>query len=526
VSAASAIFRRALGDSRTRTLSFALLFLFATVTQATTYRSAYPTLAERLQLARTFGDNQGTRLLYGVPHDLLTTGGWLSWRLGALPIFASLWGLFGAVRALRTEEESGRQELVLAGIVGRRAAFLAAMAAVAVGAAVLWLAVFVGALPGHVEIGGAAYLALALITSAIVFAGIGALASQLAPTRRGALGIGSGVLAFALLLRMVADTSEPLDWLRWATPLGWVEELRPFVGAQPRVLLLPLLSTALMLVVSWRIAKRRDVGAGVLRARDSAPPSFVGLSSPAAQALRAQRGSLLAWLTGASAIAVILGGLSASASEGISASLDEQFQKLGVSLNSAQGFLGMEFYFLVLAVCLFACFQLAGAREEEGELRLETLLALPVGRRRWLAGRLALAGLGAAVLSLVAGVLAWAGAASAGAGVPFADLLEAAANTLPAALLFLGLGALAYALVPRASSGIAFGLVGASFLWDTIGSLVDAPGWVLGLSPFHHVALVPAEDFRAAAAIIMLGLGAIAAIAAVRLFERRDLVGP
>jgi ABC-2 type transport system permease protein len=525
VSPASALFRRALGDSRTRTLSFAALFVFATVTQATAYRSAYPTLAERLELARTFGNNQGTRLLYGVPHDLLTTGGWMSWRLGVLPVFAALWALFGAVRALRAEEESGRQELVLAGIVGRRTAFVAAMAAVGGGAVVLWLGIFLGALPGHVDVGGAAYLALALMTPALVFAGIGALASQLAPTRRGALGIGGGLLALALLLRMVADTSEPLDWLRWATPLGWAEELRPFAGAQPLVLVLPVLSTALLLVASWRIAARRDIGAGLLPARDSSPPSLAGLSSPTAQALRGSRGLLLAWVTGIAAVAVILGALSASVSEGISANLDEQFQKLGVSLNSAQGFLGMEFFFLVLAVCLFVCFQVAGAREEEAEQRLETLLALPVGRRRWLGGRLALAALAAAVLALVGGVLGWVGAASAGAGVSLADLLEAGANTLPVALLFLGLGALAYAIVPRASSGIAFGLVAVSFLWDTIGSLVDVPGWVLGLSPFHHVALVPAEDFQAVAAAIMLAIAAVAAVAAVRLFERRDLIG-
>jgi ABC-2 type transport system permease protein len=525
VSPASALFRRALGDSRTRTLSFAALFVFATVTQATAYRTAYPTLAERLELARSFGNNQGTRLLYGVPHDLLTTGGWMSWRLGVLPVFAALWALFGAVRALRAEEESGRQELVLAGVVGRRTAFVAAMAAVGVGAAVLWLGIFLGALPGHVDVGGAAYLALALITPALVFAGIGALASQLAPTRRGALGIGGGLLALALLLRMVADTSEPLDWLRWATPLGWAEELRPFAGAQPLVLVLPVLSTALLLVASGRIAARRDIGAGLLPARDSAPPRLAGLSSPTAQALRGSRGLLLAWVTGIAAVAVILGALSASVSEGISANLDEQFQKLGVSLNSAQGFLGMEFFFLVLAVCLFVCFQVSGAREEEAEQRLETLLALPVGRRRWLGGRLALAALAAAVLALVGAVLAWVGAASGGAEVSFADLLEAGANTLPVALLFLGLGALAYAVVPRASSGIAFGLVGVSFLWDTIGSLVDVPGWVLGLSPFHHVALVPAEDFQAVAAAIMLAIAAVAAVAAMQLFERRDLIG-
>src|SRR5689334_8426635 len=170
-----ALFRRTLREARTRTLAFAVLFCVAAAGQGLTYRSAYPTLADRLELARTFGDNRGTRLLYGVPHDLLTTGGWLSWRLGSLPVFAALWGLFGAVRALRGEEESGRQELVLAGVVGRGAAFAAAVGALGAGAAVLWLALLAGILPGHVGVGGAAYLALALLTPAAVFAGVGAL---------------------------------------------------------------------------------------------------------------------------------------------------------------------------------------------------------------------------------------------------------------------------------------------------------------------------------------------------------------
>jgi len=522
---AGAIARRTLRDSRTRTLSFALLFAFAAAAQATSYRGAYPTLADRVELARTFGDNRGTRLLYGTPHDLLTTGGWLSWRLGSLPVFAALWALFGAVRALRAEEESGRQELVLAGVVGRGAAFTAAMGAVGAGAGILWLALFAGLLPGHVDPGGAAYLALALLTPALVFAGVGALASQLAPTRRGALALGGGVLVAALALRMAADTSAPLDWLRWATPLGWAEELRPFVGARPLVLVLPALATALLLAASWRIAARRDIGAGLLPARDSAPPRSAGLSSPAAQAVRAQAGGLCAWLAGTGLVALLLGALADSVSGGISGDLDAQFRKLGTSLEQAKGFLGLEFLFLVLALSLFVCFQIAAAREEEAEQRLETLLALPVGRRRWLAGRLAVAALSAAAIALVAGLLAWAGAAAAGAGVSFGALLGAGANCLPAALLFLGLGALLYALVPRASAALAFGLVGLSFLWDTIGSLAALPGWAVGLSPFHHVALVPAEAFDAPAAAVMLALAAVAAVAALRLFARRDLIG-
>jgi ABC-2 type transport system permease protein len=525
VSPNRALFRQALRDSRTRTLSFAILFAFAVGVQGPTYNATYDTLAERMELARTFGANTGTRLLYGTPHDLLTTGGWISWRLGVLPIIAALWGLFGAVRALRTEEETGRQELVLAGIVGRRTSFVAAMRAVGVGAFALWLVTFLAALPAKVDVAGAAYLALAFNSPALVFAGVGALTSQLAPTRRGALGLGGAALVVSLVLRMVADTSDPLTWLRWLTPFGWAEELRPFVGAQPLLLVPIALLTAALVVAAGRISERRDIGAGLLAARDSAPPRLAGLSSPAAEALRSQRGSLLAWLTGCSAIALLLGVLSATASEGISDDLNEQFQKIGTSLSSAEGFLGLEFLFLIVAICVLVCFQLAAAREEEAEQRLETLLALPVGRRRWLAGRLAVAVIAAAAIALAAGVLAWAGAASAGAGVSLSKMLEAGVNCLPIAVLFLGIGALAYALVPRASNAIAFALVGASFLWDTVLALADVPSWLLDLSPFHHVALVPAESLDAIGAAIMLGIGAAAAVAAVALFQRRDLIG-
>jgi ABC-2 type transport system permease protein len=55
-------------------------------------------------------------------------------------------------------------------------------------------------------------------------------------------------------------------------------------------------------------------------------------------------------------------------------------------------------------------------------------------------------------------------------------------------------------------------------------ALADVPGWLLGLSPFHHVALVPAESVDAVGAAVMAAIGAAAAVAAVELFQRRDLI--
>jgi ABC-2 type transport system permease protein len=105
-------------------------------------------------------------------------------------------------------------------------------------------------------------------------------------------------------------------------------------------------------------------------------------------------------------------------------------------------------------------------------------------------------------------------------------MLEAGANSLPVALLFLGIAALAYAVAPRASAGIAYGLVTVAFVWQLVGSLLGAPRWLVDLTPFAHVGLVPAQSFRAAAAAVMITIGATAALAALSLFQRRDLLGP
>lgn len=134
----SAIARRALSDSRVRTISFALLFLLSALTQATAYREGYPTVADRLDFARSVGENDAARLLYGMPHDLLSVGGYVSWRVGgSLAILAAIWALLGAVRAMRAEEDSGRAELVLAGTISRRKAFVAQLAAIGAGATIL-----------------------------------------------------------------------------------------------------------------------------------------------------------------------------------------------------------------------------------------------------------------------------------------------------------------------------------------------------------------------------------------------------
>jgi ABC-2 type transport system permease protein len=520
--------RRSFRDARVRTVAFAYLFAVYAYIQPVGYRHSYPALADRLGFVHSFADNDALRLFYGYPYDPLTVGGYSAWRVGGtLAIVAAIFGLLAAVRALRTEEDTGRMELVLAGPVKRRTTYLSAMAAIAAGILLLWLAEFAGFVAGGLPAGGSAYLALATISVVPVYVGVGALVSQLAPTRRVALELGGAIVGLSLLLRVVADTSAGAGWLRWATPLGWAEELRPFTAPQPLPLLLSVTASLLCLGAASRIGDRRDIGTGLIPARDTAAPRLRLLSSPTAQALRSERGGLIVWLSSVAAFAFILGMVSASISgAGISESVRKEIAKLGSgSIDTPTGYLAFLFIFFVLAVSLFVCGQVGAARQEEADEQLETLLSQPVERRDWLGGRLLLATGGAVTISVVAGLLTWAGAASQGVSVSLPRMLEAGANCLPVALLFLGVAALAYAITPRASAPIAYGLVTVAFLWQLSGSVLGAPKWLLDVTPFAHVGLVPAQPFRATAAVVMLALAALASLAALWAFRRRDLVG-
>jgi len=62
-------------------------------------------------------------------------------------------------------------------------------------------------------------------------------------------------------------------------------------------------------------------------------------------------------------------------------------------------------------------------------------------------------------------------------------------------------------------------------VWQLVGSIVDAPSWLLDVTPFAHVGLVPTQSFRLGAAAIMVAVGAAGAAGALALFRRRDLLG-
>jgi polyether ionophore transport system permease protein len=525
VSAQVAVVRRTFGQGQVPTIVFALTFAAYAVSNVVGYRQAYPTHADRVGLAGSLGTTLSLRMFYGRPHDLLTAAGYAEWRVaGVLSIAAGLLGVMASVRALRAEEEAGRMELVLAGRLTHARAYAAAMGAVAAIVAIVGAVTFATLVATGLAAGGSLLLALGLVGTGLVFAGAGAVASQVASTRRGAFAITGLALGSAFLARVVADTAGGWDWLRWATPLGWDEELRPYTDPRPAALALPFATAVVLAAAAGMLAGRRDVGAGLWQSRREARSRLRLLGSIAGAALRDESATVITWLVVMAVFGLVVGSLSGSVADSLSASVKQQLQKLGAGdIATPEGFLAFYFVFFVVAISAFFCSQLGAARHEEADQRLETLLSGPLARWRWLGERLGLALATGVGLALVAGLCAWLGARVAGVDVSLWGSIEAGLNILPTGILFLGVATLLFGMVPRAGSGAAYGVLALAFLWDLVGGLFSAPTWLLDLTPFRHVGLVPIRPYPFAAAGVMLALGAAAALIGAAAFRRRDL---
>ncbi len=504
------------------------LMVWALVSQ---FAKEYPTAADRAQLVATMGADAGSQAIFGPAHHLDTVAGYTAYHVvGILGLVVAVWGLLAATRLLRGEEQAGRWELLLAGQTTRRRAAAGAIAGLGIGLLVLWTVTAAAA----VAIGRGAdppfsaraslFMAIAAVAATAMFMAVGALCSQLAATRRHAAALAAGLFGAAYLLRAVAASGTSLRWLRWASPLGWVDELRPLTDSRP-LALLPILGTTVVLAtLAVVLAGRRDLGASLLPTSDTAAPRTRLLASPLGLAWRLGRGTALGWLAGLGAGGLILG-LSTKTMQDVWANQSGGvFARLGGASGGAT-YLGLVFLIITLLVGMAAAGQVAATREEEAEGYLDHLLARPVARLSWLAGRLAVAVAVLAGAGVLTGLLTWVGATSTGADVRLTTVLAAGVNVIPAGIFVLGIGTLLHGLAPRLATPVAYGLVAWSFLVEIVGAALGASRWLLDTSLLHHLARAPAAPVRWDSAAILVAIGLVAAVIGAIAFARRDLKG-
>jgi ABC-2 type transport system permease protein len=520
-----------------RTLRPAVLwgyvFGVTTASQAFSYTHLYKTVLERTRLAVTFGQNHAASVLFGAAPKLQTVAGFTWFKASmTLMIIGAVWGLLTSTRLLRGEEDAGRWEMLLTGQTTRSRGVGQVLVGLLAPLAVIWtitaLAIAVVGQISSVDIGVGAALdtALALVSSAAMFLAVGAVTSQLAPSRRQAAGYAAIALGLSYGVRMVADAGAGLHWLLWASPLGWVEAIQPLTHPHPWVFLPIATLTAFLTLLSMYLAGRRDLGSSTWPDRTTKPARLRLLAGPTSLTLRLTRGSVVSWSAAVAVTGLLLGIVAKAAGTTIvGSSVQQVFSRLGASGGGTRAFLGIAFLIIAMVVAFEAAAEVSATRAEEAEGRLDAIVEAPVTRSRWFVGRLAVATGALLIAGVVAGTFVWIGLSTQGSGVDFSTLIDAGINIVAPGVFVLGIGTLVLGLRPRKATLVVYVVLGWSALIEFVGGFLAQNHWIADSSLFHHLAASPAvaPDWGANGAVI--GLGLIAMVLGERTFRRRDLQG-
>ena len=490
--------------------------------------AAYDQLSGAASSFDELAANPGMRALLGVPWDLTTSGGFVAWRAQAfIALIVAIWAALAATRVFRGEEERGHWDLLLAAPLTRArgvSVHLALFVAAGLVTALVVLASLLAsgeAWPGSLLFGGGVGLVL------VLFAGVGAVTSQLVPQRRLAAGLAGITVGAFFLLRMAADVTDTYGWLRWLTPFGWLENLRAFSGDDPAALLLLGGAAAVTFVVTVVLAQRRDLGAGVVQVTDEAKPRLRLLGSADGFAVRRRSRELIGWGSALLVLAFVYGGLGGSVTDLLDSNpqLQQFLDQLGMTdLFSVTGYIALMASLLSVVIAVYPISVVHAEQEDEEDGRLDLAQSGAVTRSRWLGALVWSAAVAMAALALLISSGLWLGGAASGAGLSAADAFAATVAALPVPLLVLGIVVLLHGVRPAWAVPTATAVAVGGYLVELFGPAFDWPNWVMNLSPYHHLAMVPVEPvaWPATWALVALaiGCGALGFVG----YHRRDLV--
>ena len=523
-------------------IQLSLWLIGLTLVQAVTISSIiglYPDDSDRVALAISSARSPVSLMFNGLVSGAsmgatVVTQGFLTVAIGA-----ALMSTLAVVRHTRQNEETGRAEMIGAGIVGRHASLTAALLVAITANVVLALtsaAVLIAndlpaasSLAAGAEVGGVG----------ITFAAIAAVTAQVAETSRGANGLAAAAIGVAFVLRAIGAVSGTVvgggvtvisAWPTWLSPIGWGEEVRAFdednwwVFGLFGVAFIGLVGTAFVLTT------HRDLGAGLRTVRPGPAMAARRLLSPLGLAWRLQRGVLLGWVVGVAILGAIFGGVGDEIEEfaNDSQEMADYLDQLGGVGQLTDLYFAVSLGLTAIVIAAYATQALLRLRSEEAAGRAEPLLATAVSRTSWLGSHVAVALFGMALLVVLAGLAAGVtyGVVIGDVGGQAPRLVAAALAYLPAVLVAAGLVVAAFGILPHRAVAIAWTAVALFFLMAQLGPLLDLPQAVLDLSPFTHIPAVPAAELTVLPLVVLLAVAAGLFVIGLAGFRRRDLALP
>jgi len=521
-----ALVRLALRRDRILLPVFMLILLVTLGGSASATIALYPDTASRLAASTVINSTASTLAIYGPIFDPNSVGALATFKTGMIFMIAvAVLAMRLVVRHTRAEEETGRLEMLGATVVGRYAPLTAAVLIAVLASVIAGITATGGLIAAELPVTGSVVMGLGYVCFGIAFAAVGAVVAQMTVGARAAGGLASAIIGVFYLFRVAGDATPNgnLAWLSWLSPVGWWQQSRPFAGDRLWPLALPLVLAAVLFVIAYTVAARRDFGAGVLPDRLGPANASSALSSPLGLAWRLQRASFIGWAVGFAVMGVVIGGL-ASNVEGFlqGPQMQELLRRLG-GTNLTDIFLALELGFVAVFVSVYGLTTVLRLRSEETALLAEPVLATAVGRLKWAASHLFIALFGSAVLLAIAGSsIGAASAAQLGDSAQFGRVLAGALVQIPAVWIIIGIGVAAFGLLPGQTIIAWVALVGFVLLGE-LGPLFELDPAVMDVSPFAHTPRLPGGEFTWPPMLWLTAIAVVLIAAGLAGFRRRNI---
>ncbi|QBJ96611.1 ABC transporter permease [Rhodococcus sp. ABRD24] len=453
-----------------------------------------------------------------------SVGALTAWRAGYLFTFLAVAVILTVIRHTRTEEDSGRTELLDSTAVGRYASLTAALLVAGLGVAISTATGTLGLISIGTGVAGSIAFGISAFGAGAVFIGVAAIAAQVSSGARLARGISFVVLAIAFLLRAVGDAGS--GSLSWLSPIGWAQQLRPYADERWWVPALPAVTAVMLIAIAYQLLARRDLGAGLIAERRGPAAAPKALSGPVGLAWRTQRGPLIAWTVGLTVFALVIGGAAHGVSDqlGGSEAVAQVLARLGGTRTIEDSFIALGFTIFGLGAGAYSISATLQLHDEEQAGRAENTLAASIGRRRWAMSHILFALVGPAIALAVAGL-----AAGISYGVSIDDvggqvprILGAALVQLPGVWLLAGITFTLFAMAPRLAP-VSWAVFAAMMALYVFGMVADLPQPLLDLVPFLHLPRLPGGEFHAAPIVWLLLITTALLLVGLAAFRRRDI---
>lgn len=522
----AALWRFGLRRERIPLLAWGLGIPAVTALTLAAFTGLYPDAPGRAAVAAGLAANPAFTVLTGPVFDS-SLGGLTAWRMTLLgSVLASLMSIFTVIRRTRADEEAGRTELLASTAIGRVAPTVAALGCAVVGCVGIGVLVTAALTVQGASLAGSAALGGAIAGPALVFAAVAAVTAQLFDSARAATALAGVSIGVAFGIRAASDAgSSGLQWLRWASPLGWAEEVRAFSANRFPLMAAMVLIAAVVAASALWLLGRRDVGLGMFPSRPGAARG--SLTSPLALAIHLQRWTSVGWVLALAAFGAVIGAILDSAQDlfGDNARMAEMLRQIGGPGAITDALLtGMGGVAGILAG-IGAISAVGRMITEEQTERASLILSGGVGRTRWQAGHLLFVVVVPVVMLAAAGVTAGVlhGVRSGDFGAGFSDALVAMLAQLPGVWVVASVAVLLQGWAPRFWPAAWVALV-LALLIGQLGPILALPQAVIDLSPYTHVGSVLTDGLPWTAVVILLGVTAVLTSAGLAGFRRRDLL--